>query len=151
MDQAITLPKTKQLLPSQDYQFLRGEGLKYIESFAHELWTDYNVHDPGITILETLCYAITELGYRTGFDIKNLLNGADGKISNKQTFFTARNILTCNPLTINDYRKLLVDIKGVHNAWLYPNKKIQIGKNQVVPVNEVPIYAHGGAKKKRFL
>ena len=29
-------------------------------------WTDANTHDPGITVLEVLGYALAELGYRTG-------------------------------------------------------------------------------------
>ena len=29
-------------------------------------WTDVNVHDPGVTVLEVLCYAITDLQYRNG-------------------------------------------------------------------------------------
>ncbi|HRQ51508.1 MAG TPA: hypothetical protein PLR74_13270, partial [Agriterribacter sp.] len=31
---------------------------------------------------------------------------------------TPAQILTCNPLTITDFRKLLIDIAGVKNAWL---------------------------------
>ncbi|NEQ10530.1 MAG: hypothetical protein F6K37_32810 [Moorea sp. SIO4E2] len=88
-----------------------------------KLWTDYNTHDPGITILEQLCYAITDLSYRLDFEMKDLLAPAPGdvEINNKQ-FFTAREILTVNPLTINDYRKLLIDIDGVKNAWVKPIK-----------------------------
>ena len=81
-------------------------------------WTDYNAHDPGITTLEALCYAITELGYRCGFDMKDFMRNGDSKLVAGQTLFTAKEILTINPLTINDYRKLLVDIEGIHNAWL---------------------------------
>jgi hypothetical protein len=36
----------------------------------------------------------------------------------KPHFFGAGEILTSNPLTINDYRKLLIDMEGVKNAWL---------------------------------
>ncbi|MGK6352097.1 hypothetical protein [Parapedobacter sp. DT-150] len=118
------ISKDRTLIPAMDYELLRREGLKHIESLAHRLWTDYNVHDPGITILEALCYAITELGYRSQFDMKELLAGATG-----QPFYTAKQILTVNPLTIPDYRKLLVDIEGVNNAWLQPS-----------PVQEVPVY-----------
>ena len=28
--------------------------------------------------------------------------------------------MTINPVTINDYRKLLIDLPGVKNAWLLP-------------------------------
>jgi hypothetical protein len=31
------------------------------------LWSDYNVHDPGITLLELLCYGITDIAHRTTF------------------------------------------------------------------------------------
>ncbi|HKZ64952.1 MAG TPA: hypothetical protein VJ111_01285, partial [Chitinophagaceae bacterium] len=101
MEELTTIAKNPDRLPSQDYELLRGEGLKHVEDLAHDLWTDYNTHDPGITILEALCYAITELGYRTGFDIKDLVIRKDtGFIDDKQVFFTAKNILIINPLTI---------------------------------------------------
>src|SRR5574339_486762 len=141
MDDALIISKSRTLLNDQDYSFLREEGLKYIESLASDLWTDYNTHDPGITILEALCYAVTELGYRTGFDIKDLMADKDGKIDVDQTFFSAKNILGSEPLTIEDYRKLLVDIVGVKNAWLYPYRD---GDTNLVgePDQEVPIFAH---------
>ncbi|AOY79032.2 hypothetical protein BJP36_03025 [Moorena producens JHB] len=106
-----------------NFALLRQEGIKHIERLGGKLWTDYNTHDPGITILEQLCYAITDLSYRLDFEMKDLLAPAPGdvEINNKQ-FFTAREILTVNPLTINDYRKLLIDIDGVKNAWVKPIK-----------------------------
>src|SRR5215203_3176736 len=119
MNEISTIPKNRQLSKSQDYETLRAEGLKYIEELAHALWTDYNAHDPGITILEALCYAMTEAGYRSEFDMKDLLTKDDGQTVDDQVLFTAKRILTNNPLTINDYRKLLIDIVGVHNAWLF--------------------------------
>ena len=140
MPDPITISKTPQLDKSQDYNFLYGEGLKYIEELGSKLWTDYNEHDPGITILEALCYSITELGYRAGLPIQNLLAGADGKMPASQPFFTAGEILTQSPLTIIDYRKLLIDIAGVHNAWLFVNDFYIEGKNQLT-AGEVPIYA----------
>ena len=142
MDEKVTIQKNKKLQASRDYEFLRREGLKHIENLSHDLWTDYNSYDPGITILEALCYAITELGYRTGFDLKDLLSDENGKINKSQNFFTAKNILTNNPLTINDYRKLLIDLDGVHNAFLFADDKTaDLNKNEF-PVNETIIYAN---------
>ena len=37
-----------------------------------------------------------------------------------EQFFTARRILPTRPLTALDYRKLLIDLPGVHNAWIHP-------------------------------
>ncbi|MBX2826903.1 MAG: hypothetical protein KTR22_01995 [Flavobacteriaceae bacterium] len=134
------IDKTRSLTQSQDYEFLRSEGQQYIESLAHKLWTDYNAHDPGITILEALCYVITELGYRTNFAIEDLLTHPDGTIQN-DAFFTAREILTNAPLTVLDYRKVLMDIEGINNAWfIYSNgQKDALGYEQPLE-NEIPIY-----------
>src|SRR5258705_11339346 len=93
------IEKNRVLPPSQDFQFLLKEGLRYIEKLGPKFWTDYNAHDPGITILDVLCYAITDLGYRADFDIKNLLTNKEGLIKNN-TFFTASNIFTNAPLTV---------------------------------------------------
>ena len=106
--------------PGMDYAVLRREGIQWIAKLASSQWTDYNAHDPGITILEALCYAITDLSYRLSFDIEDLLAYPDGESERFPLFFTAREILTANPLTIADYRKLAIDIDGVKNAWLEP-------------------------------
>lgn len=144
MEEQTSIPKTFTPAPSQDYEFLRSEGLKHIENLSSALWTDYNAHDPGITTLEALCYAITELGYRCGFDMKDFLRNGDGNLVAGQSLFTAKEILTVNPLTINDYRKLLVDIEGIHNAWLLAEDSTTDANNNQHAVNEVEIYADCG-------
>ena len=112
MENKYIISKDRKLQESMDFSFLRGKGMQYIEELASKLWTDYNTHDPGITILEALCYAITELGYRTSFDIKDLISDENGNIETDQSFFSAKNILTGRPLNITDYRKLLSDLAG---------------------------------------
>lgn len=127
MPESISLIKSNPLLPAEDYVALRKQGFKYIEQTGSAIWTDYNNSDPGITILEALCYAITDLAYRTGFEIKDLL--APEKLTNdtwKEIFYTAKKILHNSALTINDYRKLLIDIKGVRNAWIEKSKDYEV-------------------------
>ena len=117
MTEPLTIT-TEPLEPGMDYARLRAEGQQLIADLAGHVWTDYNPTDPGITLLETLCYAITDLSYRLGFDVQDLLASDPDSSSSGKQFFSAREILTVNPLTIMDYRKLLIDIKGVRNAWL---------------------------------
>jgi hypothetical protein len=116
----VTILKNPQLPPSEDYNYLRAQGMNYIEALGNTLWTDYNIHDPGITILEALCYAITDLGYRSAFDIKDILAlpPKQAPDPDMQAFYTAKNILTVNPWTTSDFRKLIIDTSGVKNAWL---------------------------------
>ncbi|MEM9214368.1 MAG: LamG-like jellyroll fold domain-containing protein [Cyanobacteria bacterium P01_F01_bin.150] len=118
-----TIPNDPPEYPGMNFALLREEGIKHIEKLAGQVWTDYNTHDPGITILEALCYGITDLSYRLSFPIQDLLASPPAELEeDKKQFFTARQILTTNPLTVNDYRKLLIDIDGVQNVWL---RKVQ--------------------------
>jgi hypothetical protein len=103
-----------------DYARLRQEGLQLIEQLASRRWTDYNTHDPGITLLEALCYALTDLSYRLDFAIEDLLAYPADEPTPPALFLTAGQMLTVNPLTMADYRKLLIDLDGVKNAWLEP-------------------------------
>jgi hypothetical protein len=114
-----SLPATK------DFNYLREKGLTYIQQLSGKLWTDHNLHDPGITILEVLCYALMDLGYRTGFSMNDMVREEDGTVTSN-AFHPAKRIFTSEPITVNDYRRLLVDIPGIRNAWLFPedeNKK----------------------------
>ena len=101
-----------------DFDKLRAEGIDYLGKLGGKIWTDHNVHDPGITILEVLCYALLDLGYRTNLPVEDLLTRNPDDSSKDNNFFTPAQILACNPLTITDFRKLLIDIEGVKNAWL---------------------------------
>ena len=92
--------------------------------------------------MEALCYALTELAYRCEFDINDLVTDTNGTIVGGQVFFTAKQILTNNPLTIDDYRKLLIDLDGVHNAWLFADDTQKDMNGNDIPINEAPIYAN---------
>ncbi len=111
-----TIPKGRPDHPSLDFDLLRAEGIKHLENLATALWTDFNAHDPGITMLELLCYAITDLGYRTRMiPVADILTP---KNPNQKTWFDAIAVLPNAPVTERDFRKLLIDVKGVKNAWL---------------------------------
>lgn len=116
-----TIQKVPVLDPAEDYAALRKEGIDLLQQLAGALWTDYNIHDPGVTLLELLCFAETEIGFKLGFSIQDLLAPRPGESydTDLQAFFTARRILTCNPWTTGDFRKLLIDLIGVRNAWLH--------------------------------
>ncbi|HLO95492.1 MAG TPA: hypothetical protein VK195_14365, partial [Burkholderiaceae bacterium] len=42
------------------FDALRALGVDWAQQASGLLWTDYNLHDPGVSLLEALCYAITE-------------------------------------------------------------------------------------------
>ena len=127
-----------------DYDALRKLGIAKAQELAGKVWTDYNTHDPGITMLEALSFMITDLGHRVNFDIKDLLakHPFDQDIDLKN-FYTACHILPNCPVTFNDFRKLIIDTEvfdpddpdctraGVRNAWI---------SKSADPPAELPIY-----------
>lgn len=121
MRESITIQKKPVLPDNVNYELLRTTGMEYIKQLGSAGWTDYNLHDPGITLLELLCYALTDLGYRTSLPVKDLiaqpLTQKPAQDYRRQAFYTAREILTVSPWTEADYRKLLIDVDGVKNAW----------------------------------
>ncbi|WP_437819911.1 diguanylate cyclase [Sorangium sp. So ce1078] len=120
----LTLQKPTRAEPELDHRHLQALGLEHVRRLARRIWTDHNVHDPGITTLELLCYALTDLGYRASFPIEDLLASETGNAEGmRQQFFTARQILPGRPLTLLDYRKLLIDLAGVKNAWIHPHEQ----------------------------
>ena len=101
-----------------DFNDLRTEGITHLGNLTGKIWTDYNTHDPGITILEALCYALVDLDYRTKLPAADIFARKPAMTGPDNNFYSPAQILACNPLTIIDYRKLLSDIEGVRNAWL---------------------------------
>lgn len=129
-----TIPKNLSANDDMSFDFLRSKGIEHIESLGSQFWTDYNTHDPGITILEVLCYALTDLGMRINLPIENLLNdGTSNTIENQ--FFKASEILPNNPVTELDYRKLIIDIDPIRikNCWLQKHsEKIYVNCKQAL-------------------
>lgn len=106
---------------SQDFVRLRDEGLAYIQQHSGYAWTNLNPSDPGVTILDQVCYALTELGYCNDFPVEDILTGHNGKLRIRDQFYLPENILTTSPLTVDDYRRYLIDgVTGVMNAIFEP-------------------------------
>lgn len=101
-----------------DHAALRREGLRHLERLASATWTDFNAHDPGITILEQLCYAITDLGYRISHPLPDLLSGSSAGDDPYASLHGPATLFTTEPVTLTDLRKLVLDVAGVRNAWI---------------------------------
>lgn len=141
MAESLTISQLPPPFKSMQYELLRTEGLKHIQNLSGKLWTDENYHDPGITILEMLAYAITDLGYRTNYNIKDILTTNPNVPEDIRNFFAAKEIMPNYPVTFKDYRKLMIDVEipsddtpgcdfvGVQNAWIEKS-----------PDNEIPFY-----------
>lgn len=108
---------------AQDFKFLRKEGLAYIQEYSGNEWTNLNPSDPGVTILDQLCFALTELGYCNDFPVSDILTRPDGDLNIRDQFYLPENILTTSPVTADDYRKYIIDgISAVKNVVIFPER-----------------------------
>lgn len=133
----------EQALPNmlENFSGLREKALAYIQQISSANWTDHNVHDPGITIMEAICYALSDVGFRMNFPMQDLLVDESGNLS-KDSFYYAQDILPCHPVTINDFRKILIDLPLIKNAWITP----VLSPNDGIALDYEPmfIYKEGG-------
>ncbi|WP_241285368.1 hypothetical protein [Chryseobacterium arthrosphaerae] len=144
----ISISKNIETGDQTDFHFLRRTGIEYIEKLGGKLWTDYNSHDPGITTLEVLSYAITDLGMRMNLNMEDILASEDSENDIHTQFLKAAEILPSRPLNELDYRKLFIDIsmpgnhsRPIRNCWLIPKtEKLYVdcktGKLDFKPVGD---------------
>ncbi len=113
-----------------DYDQMRELGLSYIREYASKNWSDYSLHDPGVTFLEAMCFSLADLGYRTNFAIKDLLT-KEGEHSPTLdgSLYQAKDILSYNPISVDEYKKSILEIEYesespkedcsvVRNVWI---------------------------------
>ena len=120
MVEPLSIKRRKSSDNELSFESLRSDAIKLLQQLSGQTWTDYNLHDPGVTILEQLVYALTDLIYRSDFAIADYLADSDGKIDlDRQYLHQPAQILSCRPTTVLDYRKLMLDaVPDADNVWL---------------------------------
>ncbi|MCE3253871.1 MAG: hypothetical protein K0Q67_2891 [Cellvibrio sp.] len=93
-----------------DFASLRKQGVAAVQELAGNIWTDYNLHDPGVTILEQLCFGLTELAYQVKVPVADYLANERGLIDfNHYALYKPHDIFPTRPVTTDDYCKRLLD------------------------------------------
>jgi len=146
--EAPLVPLTKTLVPpALDYAWLRAEGLARLQELSGQVWTDYNTHDPGVTLLEALCYALTDVSNRAAQPITQLLAGSSQPAPVSDLLLPASEVFANHPVTLNDYKKLLLDELGedLKNAWITPLPGPPGHYQVALELAEVPAPMHNAA------
>ena len=91
-----------------DFDELRERALARLQTLVGGQWTDYHAHDPGVTLLEALCYVLTDLGYRAGFSEAEWLAEGDGGAG----LPGPEQALPGPPVSAADWRRLLAARAG---------------------------------------
>lgn len=114
-----SIPRKPPASTALDFHALRRLGLRFLDQIASGLWTDYNTHDPGITLLEAGAYGTTDAAYRTTFPDEVLFNPARSQADPAPPWPGCAAALGSSPLTANDFRRLLLDrFREIRQVWV---------------------------------
>ena len=120
--QPATISRRAKAQREASFAALRAQGMAFVQALCGETWTDHNLHDPGITILEQLCYALTELVYRAEFPVADHLAGPDGRLAfDTLSLHRPQDIFPCRATTAADYRRVMLDaVPGLDDVTFIP-------------------------------
>jgi len=114
-----SLDPEKGIDPSYDLEKLRENAISRIQKYSGNVWTDHNVHDAGIVILEQLCFAIADISYQFGqiadFDtLDDIL---------KQSPFFQQNPSESQQTRINlkDFTQAILQHPGIYKVFYIPS------------------------------
>ncbi|MBE3024380.1 hypothetical protein [Janthinobacterium sp. GW458P] len=132
-----------------DFAALQQAGMTMLQELCGEYWTDYNAHDPGVTMLDQLSYALTDLAYRSSLPHGDYLAAGDGSIDlGRQALHLPQDIFPSAALTADDWRRHLYDsIPHIEDVWLIEDGKddglarirLKLGEPDAAPQVQVEI------------
>ncbi|WP_299784123.1 hypothetical protein [uncultured Roseobacter sp.] len=117
-----------------DFDSLRAQAVQFAQAASGNIWTDFNLHDPGVTLLEQTCFALSEIGYQTAHPIRDLLTDADGQLRYFDlALYDPRAVLPSAPVTDLDLTSYLSDQPGVSSAWVTQGARLGLYDVVVIP------------------
>lgn len=107
-------------------------------TYGGQLWTDHGEHDPGVTFLEGYSYSTSDLAYRETLPLVDLLTPPVNQQTPGDGIFPAdfgpQMALTCGPITLQDYRKTLLDLTdSANNSYLFRDVQFVLLKDVSTP------------------
>lgn len=141
MKQSVSFSGDSTKKASLNFEELRNQGLEYVQKLSGDVWTDFNSHDPGVTILEQLCYALTDVAFRSSFPVEDLLSPKNGDLvdAKSNAFFSSSSILSSHPVTMLDTRKMIIDrFEQIQNVWIHTKGNVAEEMRGINHVEIVP-------------
>lgn len=123
-----------------DFETLRAQAVHFAQAASGNIWTDYNLHDPGVTLLEQTCFALSEIGYQAAHPIRDLLTHEDGQLHYADlALYDPREVLPGAPVTDFDLTSYLSDQPGVSRAWVSQTSHVGLYAVVIIPAEQEEI------------
>ncbi|MGC9419696.1 MAG: hypothetical protein ACP5EN_12070 [Rhodovulum sp.] len=117
-----------------DFAPLRERGIRAAQDASGAIWTDYNLHDPGVTLLEQTCFALTEIGYRNAHPVRDLLTGPDDTLDHDAAgLFDPARMLPTAPVTEQDLAAAITESDRIARAVVLRSGHKGLYEVRVIP------------------
>jgi hypothetical protein len=98
---------------------LRARAITAAQDASGKIWTDYNLHDPGVTLLEQSAFALSEIAYQGDHDVRDLLTTQNSSFDPAQLgIFLADDVLPGRPVTRADLASYLSEIEQLERVFV---------------------------------
>jgi len=135
------------------YRKLQNDSLEMLQHLSGERWTDFNVHDPGLTISDFVNYALYELNYNYEFPFESYLADEDGVVRyERKGIFDETRVLSPSVVTTRDYECLIMNAfeevaacrvslsKGYYRITIKPQKALSKENREELKKNVLELY-----------
>jgi len=105
------------------YSRLQEQIQDWLQRLCYNRWTDFNVHDPGVTLADTLAYALYEIEYLFDSTFEKYLNIQPGKEEDyrKKGLLPKEEITSPAVVTPEDYQQLILNtVEEVQQCQVIP-------------------------------
>jgi len=135
------------------YLGLQKSSLDMLQYLSGDIWTDFNIHDPGLTISDFLNYALYELHYTYSFPFESYLSDRDGVVRyDEKGIFDTDTVFAPSIVTENDYEFLVMSTfeqvqscyvkleSGHYYISIKPKKELSAGEREELRIAVLKLY-----------
>lgn len=137
IDNELTIPE------DFDIYALRDKGIKLIQQYSGTTWTDHNLHDPGITILEQICYALADVSYQTTQAIESAISS--NQFANSP-YFSQQKQGSSSFFTFEDLSNIILTDERIYKVFVIPS----ISYPTVTGIYDLVIFCEQGANREEI-
>ena len=134
MNKEIYIKKQEKHKENSVYNTLQKSAMDTIQQLSGNLWTDFNEHDPGVTIMDVFNFALSELEFKCDFPFQDYLSSANKPfIPQNFGLYNPKELYPSGPVSEVDYRKLIFDsVQNVNDVWLIPSNNDMQGSLDLI-------------------
>lgn len=123
----------------QDFETLRRSAIEFAQAASGNIWTDFNLHDPGVTLLEQTCFALSEVSFQATHTDEELLTDNKGDIRfGALSLFLPKETLPGKPVTLLDLAATLGEVEGVARVLVSRGPRIGLFNTVIIPARAEP-------------